>query len=152
MSRLAARLKEDVVYKKAGAFFEIPPRWRSDDGYGAHLTATYAAHHHCKTQAKTYDRGYRTPPGEYWIKFKQAYYVMASEHVELSRMTEDVSALSTVVKLRSFAVTHAVSDAYRHLIDETSASGKKAKSKFQRRELVAIAKQEQIKRASAANL
>jgi hypothetical protein len=143
MNRLAARLKDDVVYKKASASFEMPPRWRSDDGYGAHVAATYAAHSHCKTQAKTYDNGYRTPPGEYWIKFKQAYYVMASEHVELRRLTEDASALSAVVKLRSFARTAAVSDSYRYLIEEYSARSN-AKSGFQQKELVAIAEQEQI--------
>lgn len=143
MTRLAARLKQDIVYKKAGEFFEKRPQWNSDDGYGAHLSATYAAHSYCKTQAKTYDNGYRTPPSDYWIKFKQAYYVMASEHVELNRMTKDVSALNTVVKLRSLTRTDAVSSAYRHLIEEYSTPSD-GKFGAQQNELLAIAEQEQI--------
>jgi hypothetical protein len=144
MSRLATRLAEDVVYKKAGEFFKISPRWSSDDGYGAYIASSYAAHTHCKTQAKTYDNGYRTPPGGYWIKFKQAYYVMGSEHLELVRMTADKAALAAVDKLRSFAVTPAVSTAYRHLMDEYSAASSSKRKGLQQQELVAIAEQEQL--------
>lgn len=92
---------------------------------------------------KDNDNGYRTPLSGYWGKFKEAYYVMASEHIELGRMAKDTRAHAIVEKLRAFAVTPAVSQAYNHMVSEFDGSDSD-KIKLQRLELVAIAQQEQL--------
>ncbi|MGZ8315974.1 MAG: DUF2515 family protein [Telluria sp.] len=144
MSRLATRLDGDVVYKKAKGFFDLSPDWTNSGGYGRHTAAAFAAHQYCRSHAKDYDLGYRTPQSNYWPKFKQAYFVMESEHIELRRMTNDSNALNSLVKLRSFVLTSAVSKSYQHLISEHSAEETTRKVELQRRELVAIAEQEQL--------
>lgn len=143
MNHLATRLKEDFVYHKAKEFFDIRPDWSSSRGYGRHTAAALSAHQYCRKHVNEYDNGYRTPLSNYWSKFKQAYYVMECEHLELGRIANDRLALAAVVKLRSFTVTTAVTNAYQHMIEEYSASDS-AKKKIQRKELVAIAEQEQI--------
>lgn len=144
MSRLAARLQADPVYKKAGEHFKTPPAWTGDGGYGHYSVAANSAHRYCRTHVKEHDNGYRTPLSGYWNKFKEAYFVMESEHVELGRMTKDGKAMDAVVKARSFASTPAISSTYQHLIQEYLASNSKAKLALQQKELVAIATQEQV--------
>lgn len=144
MNRLAKHLEGDVVYKKARSFFDIPPDWSNSGGYGRYTASAYSAHQYCRLHVQGYDNGYRTPLSSYWGKFKQAYYVMESEHVELKRMTEDSLALETILKLRSFATTPAISTSYQHLINEYLATGGLEKAELQRKELVAIAEQEQL--------
>lgn len=143
MERLAKRLKSDVVYKKAGEYFTAPVGFSSMSSGGNHIAAAYQAHHYCRLHVKEHDNGYRTPPSGYWGKFKEAYYVMESEHSELGRMSSDASALAAIVELRNFKVTSAVVDSYKHLKKEYFATGD-AKMMLQRKELVSIAEQEQV--------
>ena len=89
LSRLGSRLTADPVYKTAGEFFNVAPTWSEDGGYGQHLAASAEANRYCKIHAKAYDNGFRTPPSKYWSKFKQAYFVMDSEHIELWRLVKD---------------------------------------------------------------
>lgn len=144
MSRLAVRLKSDHVYKEAAKKFTITPAWTPDAGYGNHSIMAYQAHQYCRAHIKENDGGYRTPCSGYWSKFKEAFYVMESEHLELGRMCADASALAAVSKLKNFTVTPAVSDAYRHLVSEYSADSSSARWSIQQQELVAIAEQEQL--------
>jgi hypothetical protein len=69
---------------------------------------------------------------------------MESEHIELGRMTKDGKAMDAVVRARAFACTTAVSNTYRHLIEEFSADRGVEKQTLQQKELVAIAVQEQV--------
>jgi hypothetical protein len=144
MGRLANKLENDVVYKKAGECFKVVPTWSSPAGYGQHAAMAHRAHVYCRAHVKENDNGYRTPLSGYWGKFKEAYYVMASEHVELGRMVKDTAALEALTKLRVFGVTNAVSTAYQVIIKEHTADSKLSKKDFQKQELVAIAQQEQL--------
>lgn len=144
MSRLSARLKGDIVYKKAKEYFDFRPVFNNQSGYGHHTASAYSAHQHCRSNVTGYDNGYRTPPSNYWSKFKQAYYIMESEHVELGRMAIDAPALGALVKLRSFTFTKAVSRTYLHLINEYLEENDADRPGFQRNELVEIAEQEQV--------
>jgi hypothetical protein len=144
MGRLAEKLENDAVYKKAGECFTVLPTWSSAGGYGQHAAMAYRAHSYCRTHVKENDDGYRTPLSVYWGKFKEAYYVMASEHAELGRMVKDTPALEAVKKLRMFGVTDAMSSTYRFLIQEYSANTPVRKTEVQQKELVAIAEQEQL--------
>lgn len=144
MSRLAARLENDPVYRAAGSYLDNPRGWSADGGYGQRTIMAYQAHQYCRAHVKDYDSGYRMPFSGYWMKFKEAYYVMESEHVELNRMIKDEAGSAALVELRSFAATNSVSNAYRHLIDEFNATEKRKKHDMQRHELVAIAEQEQV--------
>lgn len=144
MGRLATRLNDDTVYKKASECFDVPPAWSSANGYGQHAAMAYRAHSYCRVHVKEHDNGYRTPLSGYWGKFREAYYVMESEHIELGRMAQDSRALATIEKLRTFAVTPAVSQAYEQMITEFGTNDMYAKDGFKREELIAIAEQEQI--------
>jgi hypothetical protein len=144
MGRLAARLNNDTVYKKARECFDVPPTWSSAGGYGQHAVMAYRAHSYCRMHVKENDKGYRTPLSGYWGKFKEAFYVMESEHIELGRMAKDSQAHATVEKLRTFAVTSEISQAYRHLIREFDTKELFNKKEIMRNELAAVAKQEQI--------
>ncbi len=143
IGRLRGRLKGDVVYQRGKAYFTVPPVWSGTGGYGQHQASAMSAHMHCKANAKTYDAGYRTPPGKYWSQFQQAFYVMEAEHTEMSRIAADAKGLAAVVDCRKFTQTASIKDAYALLIAGYGARGK-GKVTFQRRELVAIAEQEQI--------
>lgn len=145
MGRLANKLDNDDVYKKAGECFTTVPTWSSEgSGYGQHLAMAYRAHAYCRMHVKDNDKGYRTPLSGYWGKFKEAYYVMTSEHAELGRMVKDTAALEVLTKLRVFAVTSAISKTYEALIQEYSDKGASGKKRFQQEELIAIAEQEQL--------
>jgi hypothetical protein len=144
MGRLATRLGNDTVYKKAGECFDALPTWSSETGYGQHAVMAYRAHSYCRLHVKESDNGYRTPLSGYWGKFKEAFYVMESEHIELGRMAKDAQAHATVEKLRTFAVTSAITYAYRHIINENDVGGMVEKRALKRAELAAIAEQEQI--------
>ena len=144
MSRLARKLKADPVYIEAAKKFTVAPAWSSDVGYGNHSMMAHQAHQYCRAHVKENDGGYRTPGSQYWKKFKEAFYVMESEHIELGRMCSDSAAIAAVTKLRTFSVTPAVSAAYNHLISEYSAASDSDRWKIQQRELVAIAEQEQM--------
>lgn len=144
MGRLATRLSNDAVYKKAGECFDVAPTWSSAGGYGQHAAMAYRAHSYCRMHVKENDNGYRTPLSGYWGKFREAYYVMESEHIELGRMAKDTAALEAVTKLKTFSVTGAISKTYQHLIHEHSAEAMLEKKKFQKNELIAIAEQEQL--------
>ena len=145
MGRLANKLDNDVVYKKAGECFTTVPTWSSEGGgYGQHVAMAYRAHVYCRTHVKDNDNGYRTPPGGYWGKFKEAYYVMTSEHVELGRMVKDTAALAALTKLKVFGITDAVSTTYQALIKEYFSKDMSDKRRFQGQELMAVAQQEQL--------
>ena len=143
MGRLSARLQGDIVYKKAGESFNVNTSWSPDDGYGQHTVAASQAHLYCRAHVKEWDNGYRTPLSGYWGKFQEAYYIMESEHTELSRMAQDHTALKTLVKLRNFEVTEAVMATFRHLRNEFDQDNKINKQQLQIKELVSIADQEQ---------
>lgn len=144
MSRLASKLKNDQVYMEAAKKFTVAPAWSVETGYGNQRMMAYQAHQYCRSHIKENDTGYRTPCSGYWGKFKEAFYVMESEHIELGRMCTDSAALATVSRLKTFGATTAVSAAYGHLASEYSADNDSARWKIQQRELVAIAEQEQI--------
>ena len=144
MSRLAGKLKNDHVYNAATQKFNVSAKWSTELGYGNRSVGLYQAHHYCRAHVKENDNGYRTPCSGYWPKFKEAFYVMESEHIELGRMCADASAIAAVVKLRKFSATGAISATHKHLISEYSANGTIKRAGFQRDELVAIAEQEQI--------
>lgn len=144
MGRLANKLANDVVYKKAGEYFQVAPSWSSVGGYGQHAAMAYRAHSYCRQHVKEHDNGYRTPLSGYWGKFKEAYYVMESEHIELGRMAKDTAALDVLTKLRVFGVTNAVSTTYQALIKEYAEGKKSSKRDLQEEELIAIAEQEQL--------
>ena len=144
MKRLADRLVNDVVYKKAGEKFSVSASWSLDGGYGQRTVAASQAHLYCRMHVKEYDNGYRTPLSNYWGKFKEAYYIMESEHIELGRMTKDQAALGALTKLREFSATPSISETYRYLIKEHGESDGAKRLSIQKSELVAVAKQEQI--------
>lgn len=143
MNRLGVRLKGDIVYKKAKEYFDLSPDFSISGGYGRQTAAAYAAHQYCRTNVHTYDNGYRTPLSGYWVKFKQAFYVMESEHVELRRMSMDAQALAAIERSRSFEVTAAVTSTYQHLIMGHAAASIK-KNELQKKELLAVAEHEQL--------
>ena len=144
LERLGSRLTADPVYKAGGEFFKVPPIWSEDGGYGEHVAASYEANRYCKTHAKDYDNGYRTPSSKYWGKFKQAYFVMDSEHIELSRMVKDSGATAAVVKARKFEVTGEIDEAYKNIISQSVTKDRNKKRSIQQLELAVIAKHEQI--------
>ncbi len=144
IGRLRGRLKGDVVYQKGKAYFNVPPVWSGTGGYGQHQGSAMSAHMHCKANAKTYDAGYRTPPGKYWSQFQQAFYVMEAEHTEMSRIAADAKGLAAVVDCRKLTQTASVKQAYAHLIAGFNASAPAQKTALQQLELVVIAEQEQI--------
>lgn len=144
MSRLAARLRSDPVYKTACTYFDYPPSWSSEAGYGQHSTIERRASAYCRAHVKEFDNGYRAPSSFYWGKFKQAFYIMEAEHGELTRMANDASSIAALIKLRRFALTPEVSQSYNHIRAEYSEEPKAKKGERQRNELLAIANQEQI--------
>ncbi|MGJ9419482.1 DUF2515 family protein [Massilia sp. CMS3.1] len=144
MRRLANKISNDAVYNKAAEKFSVVPEWSSVVGYGSHTVMAHQAHNYCRVHIKENNIGYRTPPGEYWGKFKEAFYVMESEHLELGRMCKDSAALATIEKLRDFRSTEAISTTYSQLIREHGAPNKAARQATQLKELIAIAEQEQI--------
>jgi hypothetical protein len=144
MGRLASKLENDAVYEKAGECFDFTPTWSSAAGYGQHAAMAYRAHVYCRTHVNENDNGYRTPLNGYWGKFKEAYYVMASEHAELGRMAKDTAALAALTKLRAFGVTSAISKTYESVIQEYSEVAIPGKRRFQQEELMAVAQQEQL--------
>jgi len=144
MGRLSARLQGDIVYKKAGENFNVNTSWSPDDGYGQHTVAASQAHLYCRAHVKEWDNGYRTPLSRYWGKFQEAYYIMESEHTELGRMAGDKGSIGTVVALRDFKMTEAVKKTYEYLITEFVTKSAEEKLIMQKKELVAIAEQEQI--------
>jgi hypothetical protein len=144
MGRLATRLGNDTVYKKARECFDALPTWSSESGYGQHAVLAYRAHSYCRLHVKENDNGYRTPLSGYWGKFKEAFYVMESEHIELGRMAKDTGALAAVNKLRVFSVTSAISRTYQYLIEEYTVESSSQKKTRQQKELVAVAEQEQL--------
>lgn len=144
LGRLSGRLSADPVYKKAGSYFDTPPSWSQDGGYGQYTAATQLAHSYCKAHVKEYDNGYRTPASPYWGKFKEAYFVMESEHIELSRVAKDSAAIAEIVKARQFKVTGEIRQAYAKIIEEHSTSDKNEKFNNQKKELAIIAQHEQV--------
>lgn len=143
LGRLKQRLAADPVFQEAGKYFGAQPAWISGEGYGQHAAAAIFAHNSCKQHVREYDKGYRTPPSQYWTRFPEAYYVMEAEHIELKRVINDGAAIAALTKCREFSKTSAVSTAYDLMIKGYSASEAKKRS-FQQSELVAIAEQEQI--------
>ena len=147
LGRLTAQITSDPVYAEASKFFTAQPAWGGmDGGYGANKAAAYAysAHRYVKQHVESYDNGYRVPPSKYWNKFKEAYYVMESERIELKRIAADTGSTAKLVKLRNFKVTPAIRKTYETLIDEVASKGQPAKFAKQQLELQEIAKQEQI--------
>jgi hypothetical protein len=144
MHRLGGRLRSDPVYKFARAYFDSPPMWSPETGYGQHKALEYQASSYCRAHVKEFDDGYRAPSSIYWGKFKQAFYVMEAERGELQRMANDVASIAVLEKLRCFSVTPEVSQSYRHISAEYSEQPKEKKSERQRNELLAVANQEQI--------
>jgi hypothetical protein len=144
MGRLGERLQSDPVYKTACAYFDYPPTWSPDAGYGQHSATERRASAYCRAHVKDFDNGYRAPSSFYWGKFKQAFYVMEAEHGELKRMANDSSSINALIKLRHFALTPEVSRTYNHICAEYAEQPKEKKSERQRNELLAIANQEQI--------
>ena len=132
-----------VSYPQLRRFLEYGLN-KGGSGYRAHAAAAYSAHAYVKQNATSYDNGYRVPPSKYWNKFKEAYYVMESERIELKRMAADAGATAKLVKLRNFKVTPAVRKTYELLIGEASIQNKGDKFKQQQLELQEIAKQGQI--------
>ena len=144
MGRLKERLKIDPVYRKASAYFENVPQWHPEMGYGQSGTMEYQAHTYCRAHVKEFDNGYRAPSSGYWGKFKQAFFVMEAEHVELARMANDKKSLSALAKLQSFAVTQEISMSYQYLAEEHAEQTGDKKRAMQLNELLAIANQEQV--------
>lgn len=146
LGRLTARIAADPVYAEASKFFTALPAWGGmDGGYGAtNEAAAYSAHRYVKQHVESYDNGYRVPPSKYWNKFKETYYVMESERIELKRIAADGSATAKLVKVRNFTVTPEMRSTYATLIKESSMKGKDDKFAQQQAELQFIAKQEQI--------
>lgn len=142
--RLAERLKDDIVYKRGKDFFKIPPTWSGENGYGRHAAAAYRAHQYCRTNAKSYDAGYRTPPGNYWKNFQDAFYVMEAEHTELGKLAANKEGIEAVVKCRQFNSTDSIRKAYSLLVREYDVKSKGAKNEQMKLELISIAQQEQI--------
>jgi hypothetical protein len=143
MGRLSTRLQDDAVYRHAGAAFDVEASWSPDGGYGQRTFAASQAHLYCRRHVAECDGGYRTPLSKYWGKFKEAYYVMEAEHLELGRMTKNRQDAETIAKLRQFSSTLAISEAYSHLSNQYKAT-KSDKLILQKKELVAIAQQEQV--------
>ena len=144
MGRLSAWLAKDVVYQTAGQRFSASANWSIDGGYGQHTVNASMAHNYCRGHAKDYDRGYRTPQGGYWEKFKEAYYIMEAEHTEMERMTKNQASLNVIATLRNFPVTSSIRRTYDVLIKEFEAKEKEGRAEFQNAELYAIAEQEQV--------
>lgn len=69
---------------------------------------------------------------------------MEAEHTEMGRVANDQAAIATVVKLRNFKVTPSIADAYGHLVNQHGEDNKSNRLIEQKKELVAIARQEQI--------
>ncbi|MFC4931956.1 DUF2515 family protein [Massilia sp. GCM10023247] len=144
MGRLKTRLQSDPVYKTASAYFDVPPQWTPEMGYGQRSLMEYRAHVYCRAHVKDYDNGYRAPQSTYWGKFKEAYYVMEAEHSELFRLASDAASQAALLSLRSFKATPQIHTSYRHLTAEYLATEISKKTELQRFELAAIAHQEQV--------
>ncbi|MBD8532008.1 MULTISPECIES: DUF2515 family protein [unclassified Massilia] len=144
MSRLSERLRSDPVYKTARAYFDHPPSWSPQAGYGQYSVLEYQASAYCRTHVKEFDNGYRAPSSIYWAKFKQAFYIMEAERGELTRIANDAASIASLIKLRRFTVTPEVIKSYEHILTEYSERSKEKKAEHQRKELISIANQEQI--------
>nr|WP_314539392.1 hypothetical protein [uncultured Massilia sp.] len=141
LRRLKTRLENDEVYKQAKGFFNQAPSWIAGEGYDTHTLAASRAHQYCRTNIKISDDGYRMPPPKFWRAYKEAFYVMESEQLELNRVCDDKTALARLQKLKNFRATNETRTAFSHLVTQYR-SASKASSKFL--ELVTIAQQEQI--------
>ena len=145
MGRLKSRMAADPVYSEARSFFETTPVWGGmDGGYGEHAANASLAHAYVKRHIKEYDAGYRLPSSPHWPVFKEAFYVMEEERVELSRVIADSAAAGRLQKLSQFKVTPEIKDAYTALIGEYRGGTGAAKMAQQKIELRIIAKQEQL--------
>ncbi len=141
LARLKKHLATDIVYRDGKAFFNATPVWTGLDGYGSHSAAASQAHKYCRENAFKIDLGYRTPAGPYWRNFKQAFFIMESEQIEMTRVANDQVAIANLVRLRNFKATDGVRNAYKKLVAEYHSSSKRD---FQHAEVFAIAQHEQI--------
>lgn len=141
LGRLKVRLSNDPVYKEARGYFEAPPSWNYDSGYGSHNIAATRAHQYCRANVKKADDGYRMPPSQFWGSYKEAFYVMESEQLELGRVCVDSVALGKLEKIRNFRATKETKEAYAEIIKQFAAP---EKNQARYSELLAIAKQEQL--------
>lgn len=139
MDRLSDHLEKDPVYMEAVKQAKPAVYAHREDGLGQAVSAERNAHNYAKSHAKDFDKGYRTPPGQYWQKFPRAYSVMTAEHQELGRLCSNGS-VAEVEKAREFGCTSEVRAAYQVLIDQAKTSKSRTK---QLEELTVIASHEQ---------
>ena len=144
LARLAGRLNGDTVYKKGKEFFSSRPVWNNDDGYGQHTASAYSAHQYCKTHVSDYDKGYRMPASKYWKKFQEAFYIMESEHTELSWVIKDKVGLVALIKIRKFAATPEIKSTYDQLRAQFKAAHPNEKQRKRQQELAITAEHEQL--------
>ncbi len=144
LGRLGNRLAADPVYKEAKSYFDQPPSWAANGGYGSLKAAEFSANAYVKKNVQSHDSGYRMPSSHYWGRFKQAFHVMESEHRELMRLVKDVSATAELTAVRSFKVTAQMRAAYSAVMKQAGSPTRAEKKRFQRDELIEIAKHEQL--------
>lgn len=145
LGRLQGRMAADPVWEQASKYFDAMPAWTGPDGgYGATVANAAMAHKHVQGSIKSYDKGYHLPTSSYWTSFPEAFYVMDEERRELSRVAKDAAATQRLRSVAQFKVTDEIKNAYAIFASEYKAKNKKAAFDFQKRELVEIAKQEQL--------
>jgi hypothetical protein len=79
------------------------------------------------------------PHSAYWRSFKEAFDVLEAQRKEMLRLANDQAAMVRLEKVAKFTVTQQIRDAYGHI-----SKGLQRKGEYQRKELLAIAEQEQI--------
>jgi hypothetical protein len=148
LGRLQSRMAADPVWAEAQKIASPPPGPMSGLGMGPGVNPTTVphgmAHRYVKQNVQNYDQGYRLPPSKYWNKFSEAFYVMESERAELARIAADAGALDKLKAVAKFAVTSEMKNTYSVLIEEYRLTDLADKFDKQKKELVEIAKQEQL--------
>ena len=143
LDELSKRLADDPVYRTATGYFMNNAR-STGDITSAHHLATHRAHFYCQRNAATHDSGFRTPPGQYWPRFKEAYYVMNAEHTELMLSAKDPAAKTAIEQASRFILTPEITQAYDALAKQSEIKAASGKFALQQAELQAIAFHEQL--------
>jgi hypothetical protein len=115
-----------------------------DGGVAAARIQARSASQHVRAQVKQHGNGYRMPPGQYWSKFREAFYVFEAERAEWLRIAGDAAAMERLEKIKNFPPTTEIRQAYETYLQQALSKNKAKKFEQQKKELELIANQEQI--------
>jgi len=145
LERMKKHFEHDPVYRQASALCDAPVSWQGPaDGYGQALANHRAAHAHVRQHLPRQGSAYQIPEARRWSRFNEAYYVLDEMRRELRRMASDGAAASSLQRVAQFKATGEIREAYGFFIEEHAAATKDQRFVMQKKELMAIAKQEQL--------